>query len=84
MKISLNSLKAFGNEESFKLPIKQLTAKIPMEAIKNTNREVTSYQVQKGDTLYSISKKFNLVLEELKHKNNLRDNTVSVGQQLKI
>lgn len=63
---------------------RQLTAKIPMEAIKNTSREVTSYQVQKGDTLYSISKKFNLVLEELKHKNNLRDNTVSVGQQLKI
>lgn len=63
---------------------KQLTAKIPMEAIKNTSREVTSYQVQKGDTLYSISKKFNLVLEELKHKNNLRDNSVSVGQQLKI
>ena len=63
---------------------KQLTAKIPMEAIKNTSREVTSYQVQKGDTLYSISKKFNLVLEELKHKNNLRGNSVSVGQQLKI
>ena len=63
---------------------KQLTAKIPMEATKNTSREISSYQVQKGDTLYSISKKFNLVVEELKHKNNLRDNTVSVGQQLKI
>jgi flagellum-specific peptidoglycan hydrolase FlgJ len=63
---------------------KQLTAKIPVEALKNTSREVTSYQVQKGDTLYSISKKFNLVLEDLKHKNNLRGNSVSIGQQLKI
>lgn len=63
---------------------KQLTGKIPMGTIKNTTREVSFYQVQKGDTLYSISKKFNLGINELKEKNNLVANTLSVGQQLKI
>ena len=63
---------------------KQLTGKIPIETVKNTTHGVTLYQVQKGDTLYSISKKFNLGINELKEKNNLVANTLSVGQQLKI
>lgn len=42
------------------------------------------YEVQKGDTLYSISKKFNLLVEDLKRKNNLTDNAISIGQRLKI
>ncbi|OXB00360.1 hemagglutinin [Flavobacterium oncorhynchi] len=42
------------------------------------------YEVQKGDTLYSISKKFNLLVEDLKRKNNLTDNAISIGQRLKV
>jgi flagellum-specific peptidoglycan hydrolase FlgJ len=42
------------------------------------------YEVQKGDTLYSISKKFNLLVDDLKQKNNLTDNAISVGQRLKV
>ena len=40
------------------------------------------YQVSPGDTLYSISKKFNLSVDELKQKNNLSDNAISVGQSI--
>lgn len=40
------------------------------------------YEVQKGDTFYSISKKFNLTVDQLKEKNNLLDNTLSIGQKL--
>ena len=40
------------------------------------------YEIQKGDTFYSVSKKFNLTVEELKQKNNLSDNTLSIGQKL--
>lgn len=40
------------------------------------------YEVQKGDTFYSISKKFNLTVDQLKEKNNLSDNTLSIGQRL--
>jgi flagellum-specific peptidoglycan hydrolase FlgJ len=40
------------------------------------------YVVQKGDTLYSISRKFNLVVDQLKQKNKLSANTLSIGQKL--
>jgi flagellum-specific peptidoglycan hydrolase FlgJ len=40
------------------------------------------YEVQKGETLYAISKKFNISVDELKNKNNLTDNTLSIGQRL--
>ncbi|KAF2515189.1 glucosaminidase domain-containing protein [Flavobacterium foetidum] len=42
------------------------------------------YEVQKGDTLYSISKKFNLLVDDLKRKNNLTDNAISIGQRLRV
>lgn len=42
------------------------------------------YLVQQGDTLYSISKKFNLSVDELKQKNNFRDNTISIGQTIRV
>lgn len=42
------------------------------------------YIVQKGDTLYSISKKFDLTVDELKSKNKLDDNGISIGQVLDI
>lgn len=50
----------------------------------NVDKDLISYVVQKGDTLYSISKKFNLDIKELKEKNNLVQNGLSIGQQLKI
>ena len=40
------------------------------------------YQVSKGDTLYSISKKFNVSIDDLKKKNNISDNALSIGQNL--
>ncbi len=42
------------------------------------------YEVTKGDTLYSISRKFNISIDDLKRKNNLSSNDLSIGQNLKI
>lgn len=42
------------------------------------------YQVIQGDTLYSISKKFNISVDELRRKNNIIDNAISIGQNLKV
>jgi flagellum-specific peptidoglycan hydrolase FlgJ len=42
------------------------------------------YEVQKGDTLFSIAKKFNLSLEDIKQKNNMIDNSLYVGQKLRL
>jgi flagellum-specific peptidoglycan hydrolase FlgJ len=41
-----------------------------------------TYVVEKGDTLYSISRKFNLVVDQLKQKNKLSANILSIGQKL--
>ena len=42
------------------------------------------YVVKKGDTLYSIAKKYNTTVNEIKSINNLKTNTLSIGQILKI
>jgi hypothetical protein len=44
--------------------------------------EASLYEIQKGDTFYSVSKKFNLSVDELKQKNNLTENALSIGQKL--
>lgn len=43
---------------------------------------VGTYSVQPGDTLYSISKRFNLTVETIKNYNGLKDNAISIGQVL--
>jgi flagellum-specific peptidoglycan hydrolase FlgJ len=42
------------------------------------------YTVQQGDTLYSLSKKLNLSVEDIKKMNDMRDNNLSIGQKIKI
>ena len=42
------------------------------------------YQVKKGDTLYSIARKFNTTVAILKKLNALTTNSLSIGQQLVI
>jgi flagellum-specific peptidoglycan hydrolase FlgJ len=55
-----------------------------IQPIKTETVDLALYEVQKGDTLYSISKKFNLLVEDLKQKNDLIENTLSIGQKLKV
>ena len=43
-----------------------------------------TYTVQRGDTLWSISKKFNTSVNDLKKVNNLNSNALYVGQTLKV
>jgi LysM repeat protein len=43
-----------------------------------------SYQVLQGDTLYSISRKFNISVPDLIKKNNIENNSIAIGQYLII
>lgn len=63
---------------------KQLVEELTIEARNPVNTSLASYIVQKGDTLYSLSKKFEVRVEDLKQKNNLSDNTLSIGQKLVV
>lgn len=42
------------------------------------------YTVNKGDTLYSISKKHNISVADLKKKNNLSNTTLALGQRIMV
>lgn len=44
----------------------------------------TRHQVVKGDTLYSLSKRYNISVEEIKRKNDISDNGIAIGQNLII
>ena len=50
---------------------------------KNVKNEVF-HTVVKGDTLYSISKKYNISIEEIIKNNNIKGTNISLGQILKI
>lgn len=43
-----------------------------------------TYTVARGDSLWSIAKRFNVGVNEIKNANNLKSNLISVGQQLII
>lgn len=43
-----------------------------------------TYKVQRGDTLWNISKKFNISVDELKKINNLDSNLLYIGEELKL
>ena len=44
----------------------------------------TTYTVKRGDSLYSIAKKYNTTVSDLISKNNLKNSNLSIGQVLKI
>ena len=58
-------------------------AKKEIESI-TTITDHKTHQVQKGDTLYSISKKYKVDLQLLVQENKIENNTIFLGQNLII
>lgn len=56
--------------------------KVPNSIENNTNTQ--TYTVKSGDSLYSIARKFNTTVDNIKSKNNLKSSLLSVGQKLII
>ena len=56
----------------------------PQKFAENTKHVVNIHIVKKGETLYSIARTYNLSVAELKSNNGLKDNTISVGQELNV
>lgn len=52
--------------------------KVPTTIVKKT------HLVEKGDTLYSISKKYNITVSDLQQLNRMSDTGISIGQELQI
>jgi len=47
-------------------------------------KETKNYTVEKGETLYSISRRFSVSVDKLKKLNKLKSNHISIGQMLII
>jgi len=55
---------------------------IPFKKVENMS--LAQHIVVKGDTLYNISKRYGLTVEELKKINELGSSDISIGQELKV
>lgn len=51
---------------------------------KEKTAEIVKHIVVKGDTLYSISKRYNLTVKELQRINNIKGTEISIGQILNL
>ena len=81
---TVNEIKELNNLTSNSLSIGQ-QLKLPTEEIEEESPLYSNtYTVKTGDTLYSIAKKYDITVDELKTINNLTSNTLSLGQVLKI
>ena len=76
---SVNDIIRLNNLPGTSLSIGQ-TLVIP----NNSSGSSNTYVVQRGDSLYSIARKFNVSVDSIKSKNNLKSNLLSVGQTLII
>ncbi len=54
------------------------------QAVRPQESLTGTYRVQKGDTLYSIARHYQLTAKELKHYNGLHSNLITPGQILRI
>jgi len=79
--ITVNQLKEYNNLKTNTIKIGQVL-KIPTKS--DETSPYSTYVVQKGDSLWSISRKFNTSVNELKTLNNLSSNLLSIGQILKL
>ena len=77
---TVNELKSANNLKSNTLSIGQ-TLIIP-EKKESTSK--ISYVVKKGDSLWLIANKYDTTVEKIKSTNNLKSNTLSIGQVLVI
>jgi flagellum-specific peptidoglycan hydrolase FlgJ len=64
--------------------IDQNIGKAKQDSIAQATPANKLYTVQTGDTLYNISKRFGLTVDELKALNSMADNNIKIGQQLVV
>ena len=76
---SVTAITNLNNLKNNNLSIGQVL-KIP----KAQSTSGVTYTVQKGDSLYKIASKYNTTVDNIKRKNNLTSNLLSIGQKLII
>lgn len=59
-----------------------LTAKSELSGTEGEGDTATMHTVEKGETLYRISRQYGVSVQDLKDWNNLSNNLISIGQEL--
>lgn len=82
---NVDELKRINNLTSNILSIGQVL-KLPSDKVSDIEKEenTINYTVQKGDSLYSIARKYSTTIDKIKDLNNLTTNLLSIGQVLLI
>ena len=89
-KCSVTDLKKWNNLKSNTIKVGQKLKVYPPESSgkqttgQNNTSTGTTYTVKSGDSLWSIAKKYNVTVDYIKKKNNLKSNELKVGQKLKL
>ena len=80
---TVDNIKKLNNLSSNNLSVGQVL-KLSYDAKKEDIKESNIYMVKKGDSLWLIANKYGTTVDELKSENNLKSNTLSIGQTLII
>lgn len=72
------------NEKTTAKTTAQKTRVQTQKTNKNVTVKTQKYVVKKGDTLFSIAKRYNTTMSNLKSLNNLRQGTIRIGQTLHV
>ena len=80
---TVDNIKKLNNLSSNNLSVGQVL-KLSYDAKKEDIKESNIYTVKKGDSLWLIANKYGTTIDELKNANNLKSNTLSIGQTLII
>ena len=80
---TVDNIKKLNNLSSNNLSVGQVL-KLSYDAKKEDIKESNIYTVKKGDSLWLIANKYGTTVDELKSANNLKSNTLSIGQTLII
>lgn len=90
-KVYLKKETAEAANSAVKMPVKKPVVKEPVteEEIEQIKKEITvdgpiTHKVVKGDTLYNITKRYNVTVDQLKEWNNLEDINIKLGQKLQV
>lgn len=80
--VDISEIKALNNLENNDLTLGQVLVIPNFSTDENIEDNDIIYTVQNGDSLYRISKMFNISVDDLKRLNNLESNLLKIGQKL--
>ncbi|MEM1002049.1 MAG: glucosaminidase domain-containing protein [Bacteroidota bacterium] len=82
--IEQNELYQFDKEALKGKKKRSRKKKVEEEPIIVPVKVIDNYIVQQGDTLFGLSRKFGMSVDQIKSLNGLSDNNINIGQKLKV